>query len=189
MFDQSIDLLPLPIMSDNNIGDTNGYLHLVLHHAKKSTKAFLSSIRELTTTHTQSYTNLKQAPDGSYIITHPKKDTYTQNTNFVVSLSDPTAYAMLAALTDPIKIPLPTNTTTRGQIRQQITTLNITPHTRNVLGRTYAQLLTDPDITQLNTNLAPLRYNQTKGFSGRPNDKMTWATTMLTHSDVLQAYE
>ncbi len=104
---------------------------------KKTTKAFLSSIRELTSTHTQSYTNLKQAPDGSYILTHPKKDTSTLNTNFVVSLSDPSAYAMLATLTDIIKIPLPINTTTRGQIRQQITNLNLTPHTRSILGRTY----------------------------------------------------
>ena len=69
---QSTNLLPLPNMSDNNDGDTNGYLRLALHHAKKTTKAFLSSIRELTTTHIQSYTNLEQAPDGSYIITHPK---------------------------------------------------------------------------------------------------------------------
>jgi hypothetical protein len=96
---------------------------------------------------------------------------------------------MLATLTDHIKTPLPTNTTTRGQTRQQITTLNLTPYTRSILGRTYAQLLTDPDITQLNTNLTPLRYNQTKGLTGRPSDKMAWATTILTHTDVLQAYE
>jgi hypothetical protein len=172
-------------MSTDNLGDTNGYLRLAVHQAKRTTEAFLSSIRELTTTHTQTYSTLKQAPDGAYIMSHPKKDTSTQNTNFVISLTEPTAYAMLATLTDPIKTPLPTNTTTRGQTRQQITTLNLTPHTRSILGRTYAQLLTVPDITHLNINLTPLRYNRTKGLTDMPNDKMAWVTTILTHIDVL----
>ena len=43
---------------------------------------------------------------------------------------------MLAILTNPIKIPLHNNTTTRGQIRQHITTLNLTPHTKSILGWT-----------------------------------------------------
>ncbi len=80
---------------------------------------------------------------------------------------------MLAILTDPIKVPLPTNTTTRGQIRQHIITLNLTPHTRSILGRTYSQLLTDPHINQLNTNLTSLGYNQTKALTDRPSDQMT----------------
>ena len=61
-----------------------------------------------------------------------------------------------------IKTPLPTSTTTRGHIRQQITTLNLTTHTRIIFGRTYSQLLTYPNISQLNTHIPPLRYNQTK---------------------------
>jgi len=96
---------------------------------------------------------------------------------------------MLATLADPIKVPLPTSTTTRGQIRQQITTLKLIAHTRRIPGRTYAQLLTDPDITHLNTNLPPLQYNQTKGLTCTPNNKMAWATTLLAHTDVLQAFE
>ncbi len=92
---------------------------------------------------------------------------------------------MLATLIDPIKIPLPTHTTTRGQTRQQITTLNLPPHTRSIQRRTYSHLLTDPDIIQLNTNLTPLRYNQTKGFTCKLSKKMAWATTLLTHTDVL----
>ena len=128
----------------------------------------------MATTRTQSYTNLKHAPYGSYILAHPhpKKDTSTHNTNFIVSLADPSAYAMLATLADPIKVPLSTNTSTRGQIRQQITTLNLAAHTRSILDRTYSPLLTDPNITQLNTNLLPLRYDQTKGLAGKISDKM-----------------
>jgi len=96
---------------------------------------------------------------------------------------------MLASLADPIKVTLPTSTTTRGQVRQQITTLNLTTHTRSILGRTYAQLLIDPDITHLNTNVPTLHYSQTKGLTRRPNDKIVKATTLLAHTEVLQACE
>ena len=104
-------------------------------------------------------------------------------------MADLVTCAMLATLTDPTEVTLPTNTITRGQIRHQIATLNLTTHTRSLLGRTYAQLLLDPDITQLNNNLTPLQYNQTKGRIGRPSDKIALATAMLYHMDVLQAYE
>jgi hypothetical protein len=176
-------------MSDNDARHTTGYLHLALQQAKATTEAFLSSIRELKTAHTKSSTLLKQAPDGSFILTHQKKDTSTQATNYIISLADPTTYAMLATLTDPTEVTLPTNTITRGQIRHQIATLNLTAHTRSVLGRTYAQLLVDPDITQLNNNLTPLQYNQSKSLIGRPSDKINGAITLLGHTDVLQAYE
>ena len=170
-------------MSDNNIGHTTGYLHLALQQAKTTTEGFLSSIRELKTTHIQSSTNLKQAPYGSFVLTH-HKDTSKQTTNYIISMANPTTYAMLATLTDPTKVTLPTHTIIRGQIRRQIATLNLTAHTRSVLGRTYAQLLVDPDITQLNNNLMPLHYNQTKGLIGRPNDKIAWATTLLGQNEM-----
>ncbi len=47
----------------------------------------------------------------------------------------------------------------------------------------------NPDITQLNATITPLRYNQTKGLTGRPSEKIAWATTILAHSDILTAYE
>ncbi len=79
---------------------------------------------------------------------------------------------MLTTLTDPTKVTLSTNTITWGLIRHQIAALNLTAHTRSILGRTYAQLLVDPDITQLNNNLAPLQYTQMKGLIDRPGDKV-----------------
>ncbi len=57
------------------------------------------------------------------------------------------------------------------------------------MGRTYVQLQVDPDITQLNNTITPLQYNQSKGLIGRPSDKIVWATTLLGHTNVLQAYE
>ncbi len=36
---------------------------------------------------------------------------------------------------------------------------------------------------------APLIYNQTKGLTSRSNEKIAWATTLLTHPHILNAYE
>jgi hypothetical protein len=96
---------------------------------------------------------------------------------------------MLATQNDPIKISLITITTNRRQTRQQITLINITTHTRSVLGRTYWQLLTNQDITQLNANTTPLRFNQTKGLIGRPSEKIAWATMLMAHPDILTTYQ
>ena len=72
---------------------------------------------------------------------------------------------------------------------QQITPINVTTHTKSILGRNYWQLLTRPDITQLNAAATPLRYNQMRGLTGRPSDKIAWATTLLAHPVILTAYE
>jgi hypothetical protein len=64
---------------------------------------------------------------------------------------------MFATLTDPIKTCLTTTITTKGQTKQHITSINIIANTKSILGRNYWQLLTDPDITQLNSNTPPLR--------------------------------
>jgi len=82
---QSPDQLPLPNMNGTNIGDTTRYLRLALQQVKTKAEAFMLSIRELKTTHTQSSTTLKSAPVSSYILARPKKDTSTQIPNFVVS--------------------------------------------------------------------------------------------------------
>jgi hypothetical protein len=96
---------------------------------------------------------------------------------------------MLATLADPIKVTLPTSIMTRGQVRQRIATVNLTSYTKSIFGKAYGQLLTDADITQLNTDIPPLHYNQTKGLTSGPNDKMAWAATLLAHTDVLRAYD
>jgi hypothetical protein len=149
----------------------------------------LTSIQELQATHSHSITLLRAAPDGAYILSHAKKDNSTQHTNFFVSIEDPSAYAMLASQNDSIRMTLNTTTTSRVQTRQQITPVNITAHTKSVLGRNYWQLLTNPDITQLNATTNPLRYNQTKGLTGRPSEKIAWATTLLAHPDILTTDE
>jgi hypothetical protein len=94
---------------------------------------------------------------------------------------------MLVTLTDPIKVPVTTDTAKRGQTHPQIVNINITTHTRNMMGRTYWQLLTDPDITQLDTFTPPLRCSQAKGIIGKQSDEMTWATTLYAHPDVISS--
>jgi hypothetical protein len=102
-----------------------------------TTGAFLSSIQELTATHSQNFVALRAAPDGSFIISHAKKDISSQHANFVISMVDPTAYAILSTQNDPIKTSLDTTTTSRGQIKRKVTSINIKSHTMSVLGRTY----------------------------------------------------
>ncbi len=118
-------------------GETAGYLHNALHQALNTPWAFLSYIREMTKTHLQANLALRNAPDVSYILSHAKKDTLNQNTNFIISLAYPTAYAMLATLTDPITTSVITNITTKGQTKPQISLINILAHTRSILGRNY----------------------------------------------------
>jgi hypothetical protein len=96
---------------------------------------------------------------------------------------------MLATQNDPIKTCLNTTTTSKGQTRQHITSINLTTHTRSILGRTYWKLMTNPDITQLNTTTPPLRYNQTKRLTGRSGNTFAWAMTLLAHTDELTSYE
>jgi hypothetical protein len=84
-----------------------------------TTRVFLSSIHELTNTHSQASITLRAASNGPYILYHAKKDTSSQNMNFVISLEDPIAYGMLATLTDPIKTSLDISITTRGMTKFQ----------------------------------------------------------------------
>ncbi len=96
---------------------------------------------------------------------------------------------MLAILTDPNNTSLNTSIIARGQNKPQISLINIIAYTRSMLGRNCLHLLTDPDISQLNATTSLLRYNQTKCLVGMPNEKITWAATLLAHTNVLEASE
>jgi hypothetical protein len=110
---QSPDILPLPTLEDSN-GEATSYLKNALQQALQTSVSFLFSIRELHTTNSQATNALRAAPDGSYILSHAKKDTSSQHTNFVISVEDSAAYAMFATQTYPIKAGFNTFTTSRG---------------------------------------------------------------------------
>ena len=143
---QSPDTLPLPTL-EASCGETTCYLKDALQQALHTSAAFLSSIRELHTAHSHASYGLRAASYGAYILSYTNKDSSTQLKNFVISIEDPVAYATLATQNDPIITSLITTTTSRGQTRQQSTLINITSHTRSVLGCTCWQLLMNQDIT------------------------------------------
>ncbi len=88
-----------------------------------------------------------------------------------------------------IKIPLSTLVTIRGQPHHQLVDIHITPHTRNLLGRNYHQLLTDPNISALDSLTPPLRYNPARGLHGKFTEKTAWSMTLSLNQDVLTSYE
>ena len=79
---------------------------------------------------------------------------------------------MLATQNDPIKTSLNTTTTCRGQTRQHLISINITAHARSVLGRTYWQLLTNPDIIQLNATTTPSDTTRQKDSQADPTRRL-----------------
>jgi hypothetical protein len=136
---QSPDILLLPTLEATN-GEATSYLKDTLQQPLHTSAAFLFSIREFHTTHYQASNILRATLDGAYILSYAKKDGSSQHTNFVISIADPKAYAMLITQNNPVKTSLITTTTSRGQTRQHITRINFTTHKRSVLGRTYWQL-------------------------------------------------
>ena len=73
MLVQTPDILPLSTLEDSN-GEATGYLKTAIHQALHTSVAFLSSVREIHTTHSEASTAFRAAPDGSYILSHAKKD-------------------------------------------------------------------------------------------------------------------
>ena len=180
---------PLPYIDPTNPTTPTTYLYDALLQSLAVGNAFLTAKHLITPPYRDATLTLKPAPDGSYILSHTKKDRSSQNTNFVISLTDPHAYALLATSNNAFKIPLPTTTEHRGISTPQVTLINLSSHTRSVLGRNYVELLTDPDIIRLNQSLPPLTFEEAHGLQGRRGDKMAWAITLLQNPVVLTAYE
>ena len=89
---------------------------------------YLSSVGGLIAAFDQALPALYVAPDGAYILFHNRKAQSNQLPNFIISLQDPAAYALLSTLDFFIKIPLPTLITVRGQPHPHMVSLNVTPH-------------------------------------------------------------
>jgi len=97
--------------------------------------AYLSSTNIITAEHNHASPTLIPTPDGYYILSHLRKDTYTRLTNFVISMGNPHTYAMIATMDTPIKIKLPTTITIDGSHHQQIVYIQLIPHNRSVSSR------------------------------------------------------
>jgi hypothetical protein len=116
---------------------------------------------------------------GSFIISHLRKDTSTQLTNFVISITNPHTYAMISTMDTPVKIRLPTTISIVGSHHQQIVHIQLNPHNRSILGRAYVGLFQNPLTQSMNPSVPIPKVHQTKGLTGRKIEKMAWALTLL----------
>ena len=151
--------------------------------------SYLPSIKVVTPEYLSTTPALLPTPVGAYIVSHLRKDTSSQLTNFVISLAHPHAYAMLATIDTPIKIRLPTTISIAGSHHQQIVHIQLNPHNRSILGRAYAGLFQNPLTQTMNPAIPIPKVHQTKGLIGRKSEKMSWAILLLHDPETLQTYE
>ena len=79
---------------------------------------------------------------------------------------------MLATLEGPIRIQLHILVNIRGTNHAQILHLQINPHTRSILGRTYQQLFLAPDTQELAPHITLPLYNHVKCITKRRANKL-----------------
>ena len=96
---------------------------------------------------------------------------------------------MLATLEGPIRIQLHTLIHIRGTNHADIVHLQINPHTRNILGRTYYQLFLTPGTQELAPHITLSSYNHIKGITRRRADKLHWTVILLHNVGTLEIYE
>jgi hypothetical protein len=157
----------------DHVGDTpSGYLQHALLLGLDASRSCVANIQKLEDIYYLSSTRLKPAPDGAYIIPHQKRNSPTNNKRYIISLEDPQSCVMLATLEGPIRIQLHTLINIRGTNHAQIVHLQINPHTRNILGRTYHHIFLTPDTQELAPHITPPSYKPIKGITGRWADKL-----------------
>ena len=88
-----------------------GYLLTVLNKGVTLALSHLNTHGLLRPHYEQAHLVLQSAPDDSFIISHNRKPSSSQNTNFVISLPDPATFAVLATLDSPIQLHLDTHIT------------------------------------------------------------------------------
>ena len=96
---------------------------------------------------------------------------------------------MLTTLEVPICIQLHTLINIRGTNHSQVIHIQINPHTRSILNRTYHQLFLTPGIQELAPRITIPTYSPMKGITGRRADKLFWATILLHNVDALEVFE
>jgi hypothetical protein len=91
-------------MSEHDPHLPQDYLMHAITARLSSALSFLTSTNTLISTYVIASATLAPAPSGSRIIYHLRKDAFTQHTNYVISLANPSAYSVLATFDTPIKI-------------------------------------------------------------------------------------
>jgi hypothetical protein len=131
-------------MSAHDPHTPQGYLiHALLEGITMAT-SYLSSTNTTISEYATAPPTLIPTPEGSYIISHLRKETSSQLTNFVISMANPHTYAMITTIDTPFKIKLPTTITIAGSHHHQIDNIQFNPHNRIILGMAYACLFQNP---------------------------------------------
>ena len=136
--------------------------------------SFLTATNTLT--HAYAYVaanaSLTPTPYGSHIIYHLRKYSFTQQTNFFISMVDPNAYAMMLATLDaPIKVKVPTIITIAGSHHQMTAHIRFNPHNNHILGRDYTNLYQKPLIKTINPTTTNSQVHPSKGLTSRRSGK------------------
>ena len=180
---------PHAIHPDSNPNPPTAIPLQALHTGLSTASAFLTYTKVSTHEYATATPSLNPNPDGSYIISHLKKDKSSQTTNCVLSLSNINAYAMLATLHTQVKVKLPTTVTIAGAHHQQILHIHLNPHKRSIMSRAYLSLFQNPFTQSMNTLVPILQTHPTKGVTCRRIDKLEWADTLLYAPSTFAAYE
>jgi len=166
-----------------------GYLMQALLGGIATAISHLSSTNKITSEYATATPKLIPTPDGSFIISHLRKYTSSQLSNFVISMANPHTYAMISTMGTPVKIRLPTTLTIASSHHQQIVHIQLNPHNRIIMGSAYAGLFQNPLIQSMNPSVPIPKVHQTKGLIGRKIEKMVWALTLLQVPKTLRTYE
>jgi hypothetical protein len=176
-------------MADHSNHTPTGYLQHALTLGLANSMKVLATTHHLDDNFSLTTTHLKHALDGSFLILKKERDSSTNNTHSVISLDDPYSYAMLATLEGPIRIQPHTLITIRGTNHSEVIHLNINPHIRSILSRTYYQLVLTSGTQELAPHITLPAYNPAKDLTGRRTDKLHWATVLLHNVDTLEVFK
>jgi hypothetical protein len=187
---QSPTSLPLPSMAAQNPRTTHGYILHALTMTMEMAISYLTSINIITPEYLTTTSTLLPTPDGSYIISHLCKDTSSQLTNFVISLSShppSTRHACYQRHSDKNQAPYPHHhcrlppSTNRPYSTQ--------PSQHNHTWKGICGPLPNP-LTQTTNPTIPIpKVHQTKELTRRRSEKMTWVILLLQDPETVQTYE
>ncbi len=115
--------------------------------------SYLAHTNTITSEYATAPPTLIPTPEGSYIVSHLRKDTSSQLTNFVISRANPHTHAMITTIDTPVKIILPITITIAGSHHHQIVHIQFNPHIRNILDMAYACLFQNPLTKKINSTV------------------------------------
>ena len=161
-------------MADHASNTPTGYLQHALSQGQVTSRSFLINTQRIDDNYSLATTTLHPAPEGSHVILQKKRNSTNNNTHYIISLENPHAYAMRATLEGPMRIQLHTLINIRETNHSQVIHIQINPHTRSILGRTYHPLFLTPDTQEPSTSSKALHEEGLTSSSRQLSFYITW---------------